>query len=83
MLCGLPATFRSVVAHTAWLEPSKATELQPVIGDAPSRKVTLPFAPGSPATAATVAVKVTVSPYVVVLRSEIRLVVVIRDRWSV
>jgi hypothetical protein len=64
--------------HVAWLETLSATPEHPVIADVPSLKATDPFAPGLPAEAATVAVKVTLWPKVLGLLLLVRLVVVVR-----
>src|SRR5215211_8929048 len=74
MLCGLATADRADVVHVAWLEPFSATALQTTV--APSLKVTVPLAPGSPAAALTVAVKVTLCPYVLGLLLLTTLVVV-------
>ena len=75
--------FSADVTHSAWLDALSATAEHPVIGVAPSRNATVPFVPGSPSAAATVAVKVTVEPYTLGLVSTMRLVVVGRTRLTV
>src|SRR5215217_1401599 len=64
------------VEHVAWLEAFSATALHRVV--APSKKVTVPFAPGF-WVAVTVAVKVTLCVYVLGLLLLVTVVVVVRE----
>jgi hypothetical protein len=78
MLCGLPTALSADVVHVAWLEALRACAEQPPIAVPSDLKVTLPFAPGfAPAVALTVAVKVTLSPYVLGLVPAVRVVDVV------
>jgi len=76
MVYGLPATVSVDVVHVAWLDGFSATALHSVV--APILNVTVPFAPGSPAAAVTVAVNVAFAPYVVGLLL-VTVVVVFRE----
>src|SRR5204862_3194013 len=78
MLWALPGTSSAEVVHVALLEEFSAMFEQPLIAEVPSLNVTLPFAPGFPAVALTVAVKVTFWPYVLGLLPIARVVVVLR-----
>lgn len=74
MLCGEAATGKSDVEKLAWLWPATVASAPLPSSVVPSKKVTNPV--GVPVTAVTVAVKVTVSPRVIVV-GETTIVVVV------
>jgi hypothetical protein len=68
IVCGLPTALRAEVVHVVWLDEFKARLAHPEIAVPSLLNVTVPFAPGLPADAVTVAVKVTLVPYVLGFR---------------
>ena len=76
MECGDPAADSELVEKVAWL-PTTIAKVPLPIGVEPSKKVTRPV--GVPVAAVTVAVKVTVSPSVIVPGSAATVVVVAVD----
>jgi hypothetical protein len=78
ILCAVADAVRVEVVQVAWPEEFSGTFEQPVIATPSLVKLTVPFAPGPVGDAVTVAVKVTLAPYVLGLRLLVTVVVVER-----